>query len=486
MTPPKTTGHTGTWPSPTPSIRTGIATPAIDSQSPAARRLAAIEQALLSRWPETKLEPTLDRIHALAAALSNPQRAYPVIHLTGTNGKTTTSRMIDTLLCTLGLRTGRFTSPHIHKISERISINEQPLSDQAFLATFERIAPLLRQVDSCSAQPLSFFETVVGMAYAAFAEHPVDAAVIEVGMGGSWDATNITDGAVAVVLPVAMDHVDYLGDSPVMIAREKAGIIKTGSTAILAAQSDEVRDVLFERAMQVGATVLCENVDFAVLSRTPERGGQIVSLQVGSDIYDDVFLSLHGTHNAQNAVVALTAVTAFCSHPVPYAVVRSAFSRFTSPGRLEPVSSSPPILLDAAHNPHGAAAAAAALKDSFAYSPLVGVIAVMGDKDVRGILRAFEPHMQLLVATENSQQRSMRAPQLGSLAGEIFGQERVIVIDSLDKAITRAIDLVSEGSATTATPGAVIITGSVVTIAEARAILATDPPAHPRAWQSPS
>src|SRR3954452_13679122 len=211
------------------------------TETPEAPRLAAtideVEDALLSRWPETRLEPSLDRIRAFTELLGDPQRSYPVIHLTGTNGKTPTSRMIDTLLRALDLRTGRFTSPHVERINERISVDGEPLDDEAFVRAFNDVAPYTHLVDESEAHPLSFFETVVGMAYAAFADAPVDVAVVEVGMGGSWDATNVADGKVAVLTPIAVDHAKYLGDTPGKIAAEKVGIIKPGATVITAVQT---------------------------------------------------------------------------------------------------------------------------------------------------------------------------------------------------------------------------------------------------------
>src|SRR3954454_3970509 len=235
------------------------------TETPEAPRLAQtfdeVEDALLSRWPETRLEPSLDRIEAFMEVLGDPQRSYPVIHLTGTNGKTSTSRMIDTLLRALDLRTGRFTSPHVERMTARLSVDGEPLTDEEFVRAFNDVAPYTHLVDESETHPLSFFETVVGMAYAAFADAPVDVAVVEVGMGGSWDATNVADATVAVVLPVAVDHAAYLGGTPAAIAVEKAGVIKQGSVAILAQQQPEVAAVLLERAAEVGASVLQEGVD---------------------------------------------------------------------------------------------------------------------------------------------------------------------------------------------------------------------------------
>lgn len=433
-----------------------------------------VEDALLSRWPETKLEPSLDRIRAFTELLGDPQRSYPVIHLTGTNGKTSTSRMIDTLLRALDLRTGRFTSPHVERMTERISVDGEQLSDEEFVRAFNDVAPYTHLVDESEAHPLSFFETVVGMAYAAFADAPVDVAVVEVGMGGAWDATNVADATVAVVLPVAVDHAQYLGDTPAAIAVEKSGIIKPGSIVVLAQQEPEVAAIMLERATEVGATVAREGLEFGVVARVPAVGGQVVSLQGLRARYDDVFLPLYGAHQAQNAAIALAAVEAFAGEAaLDEEVVRAAFAEVTSPGRLEIVRRSPTIVLDAAHNPHGAEATAAALDDSFTFSPLIGVIGVMGDKDHEGLLSAFEPHLAHLVCTQNSTDRALPAAQLAEKAVEIFGEDRVTVVPRLSDALDQAAALAEAGEAfgDPLGAGAVLVTGSVVTVGEARSLL---------------
>jgi dihydrofolate synthase/folylpolyglutamate synthase len=433
------------------------------------------EDALLSRWPETKLDPTLDRITAFLDVLGNPQTAFPVIHLTGTNGKTSTSRMIDTLLRGLDLRTGRFTSPHVEKMSERISVDGEPLSDEEFVAAFNDVAPYTHLVDAEEDHPLSFFETIVGMAYAKFAEAPVDVAVVEVGMGGSWDATNVADAMVAVVLPVAVDHARYLGSSPAEIAVEKAGIIKPGSVAVLAQQEPDVAQILLARIAEVGASVVREGLEFGVVSRVPAVGGQVVSLQGLRGRYDDLFLPLHGAHQAENAAIALASVEAFVggSEPLDDELVRAAFAQVTSPGRLEIVRTGPTILLDAAHNPHGAEATAAALEDSFTLDPLIGVIGVMADKDAEGLLAAFEPHLAHVVCTQNSTERALPADELAAVATEVFGEDRVTVEPRLADAIDQAVALAEAGSAGSASiaSGGVLVTGSVITVGEARRML---------------
>jgi len=437
-----------------------------------AQTFSEAEDALLSRWPETRLEPSLDRIAAFCELLGDPQRNFQVIHVTGTNGKTSTARMMDTLLRATNLRTGRFTSPHVEKMSERISIDGEPLSDEAFVDAFNDVAPYTHLVDEEQPHPLSFFENVVGMAYSAFADAPVDVAIVEVGMGGSWDATNVADGAVAVVLPIAIDHAKYLGESAAAIAVEKAGIIKPGATAVLAQQEPEAAVALLARAAEVGATVVREGLEFGVIARTPAVGGQVISLQGLRARYDDVFLPLYGAHQAQNAAVALAAVEAFLGDtPLSEDLVREAFAEVTSPGRLEVIRRSPTIVLDAAHNPHGAAATVAALEDSFAFDPLIGVIGVMADKDYEGVLAAFEPLLAHVVITCNSTDRAMSPTELAAVAVDIFGEDRVTVVPRLADAIDQAAALAEAGDAVSVATGAVLVTGSVVTVGEARLLL---------------
>jgi dihydrofolate synthase/folylpolyglutamate synthase len=440
-----------------------------------AETYAEVEDALLSRWPETKLDPTLDRIEAFMELLGDPQRTYPVIQLTGTNGKTSTARMIETLIATIGLRVGRFTSPHLESMTERISLDGEPLSEEAFVTAFNDVAPYIDLVDVEHDHPLSFFETVVAMAYAAFADAPVDAAVVEVGMGGTWDATNVMDAKVAVLTPVAVDHAKYLGETPAVIAVEKAGIIKPGSVVVSALQSAEVDQVIRERCTEVGATLAREGLEFGVISRVPAVGGQMLGLQGLRGSYEDVFLPLYGAHQGQNAALALAAVEAFLGgeDALDADLVREAFAEVTSPGRLEIIRRSPTIVLDAAHNPHGAAAVVAALEDSFRFSPLIGVVGVMSDKDYEGMLSELEPVLAHIICTQNSTARSMSAADLAEVALGIFGQDRVSEAPDLADALDQAAALAEAGGAfgDAIGSGGVLVTGSVVTVGEARAML---------------
>jgi dihydrofolate synthase / folylpolyglutamate synthase len=326
---------------------------------------------------------------------------------------------------------------------------------------------------------MSKFEVLTGMAFAAFADAPVDAAVLEVGLGGSWDATNVADAKVAVVTPIAVDHVEYLGSDLAGIAREKAGIIKQGSIALLAEQRPEVMEVLLRRTVEVDATVARAGLEFGVLRRDVAVGGQVLKLQGLGGAYEDIFLPLHGAHQAANAALALAAVEAFfgagAQRMLDAEAIREGFASVVVPGRLERVRSAPTVFVDAAHNPHGAQALADALDADFGFRNLVGVVSVMQDKDVRGILAALEPVLHEVVLTTNSSERAMPAEELGEIATEIFGSDRVEVHARLDDAVDRALALAEEDAGEPLSGVGVVVTGSVVTAGEARALLGRDP-----------
>ncbi|MER6827710.1 folylpolyglutamate synthase/dihydrofolate synthase family protein [Streptosporangium sp. NPDC000563] len=427
----------------------------------------------MQRGVEWSFEPSLDRIAALVDLLGSPQHSYPVVHVAGTNGKSSTTRMIEALLRERNLRVGRFTSPHLVSMRERISVDGVPLSEERFIEVYEDIAPYLEMVDS-QGRRLSFFETLTAMAFAAFADAPVDVAVIETGMGGVTDATNVADGTVAVITPISLDHVDYLGPDVETIAGEKAGIIKPGATAVLAQQELPAASVLMRRAAEVGATVAREGLEFGVLSRELAIGGQLVRLKGLKGTYEDILLPLYGAHQAGNAACALAAVEALTGgdEPLDAELVRQAFLGVRSPGRLEVVRRGPTVVVDAAHNPAGIRASLDAVQESFDFAKLIGVVAVFEDKDVQGILELLEPMMDEIVVTRNSSPRSMDVDDLAALAEEIFGLDRVHQVERLDSAIDRAIGIVD---ALGEFSGAgVLITGSVVTAGDARLLLKAD------------
>ena len=430
-------------------------------------RIDAIEQALLARWPENRIAPTLERIAALVDILGSPQLTYPTIHVGGTNGKTTTARMIDSLLFEMGLRTGRFTSPHLESYLERISINGQSINAKELIFSFNDLSPYLDLMDTKFENPISFFEAVTALAFVAFAEHPIDVGVIEVGMGGQWDATNVVDADVSVITPIGLDHMEYLGNTIAEIAASKAGIIKEQGFVVLAQQSPEAAVELLRRAAEVGADVAREGLEYSIDSRAIAVGGQLISITGLRGHYDEIFLPLHGKHQASNAAAALIAVEAFFGEQdLDIDAVRAGFANVTSPGRCEIIHRDPTIILDAAHNPHGARAIAETLQTEFTFDDVTGIVALMADKDALGILQALEPVMNQIIVTTNSSERSMGVADLTKLANQVFGADRVFAADTLpaaiDKAIQDAVRPLSEESL------AIVITGSVVTVGQAR------------------
>ncbi len=343
------------------------------------QRMAEVEKAILDRAPEHDLVPSLDRIREVCGLLGDPQKAFRAVHLTGTNGKTSTTRLVERLLREHGLRTGRFTSPHLVDVRERIAVDGRPLTPERFVATYEDVAPYVDLVDQRrvpAGEPrMTFFEVLVAMAYAAFADAPVEVAAVEVGMGGSWDATNVLDAQVAVVLPIALDHQRFLGYDVASIAAEKAGIIKPGAVAVLADQPPDAAGVLLRRCAEVGVTPLREGLEFGVAAREIAVGGQLLTL-AARGTYEDVFLPLYGEHQARNAACAVAAVEALLGADggLDAEVVRTALADADSPGRLEVVRRGPTVIVDAAHNPAGAAVLADAVRESFTFTRLVGIV----------------------------------------------------------------------------------------------------------------
>ncbi|TDD03911.1 bifunctional folylpolyglutamate synthase/dihydrofolate synthase [Nonomuraea diastatica] len=427
----------------------------------------------MERGVEWDFEPTLDRIAALLDVLGSPQRAYPVMHIAGTNGKTSTARLAEALLRERNLRVGRFTSPHLVSMRERITVDGAPLSEERFAEVYEEIIPYVELTDT-QGRRIQFFELLTAMAFAAFADTPVDVAVVEAGMGGSWDATNVADGTVSVITPISLDHTDRLGPDIPSIAAEKAGIIKPGSTAVFAQQELPAAEVLMRRAADVGAVVAREGLEFGVLNREVALGGQLLTMRGLKGVYDEVYLPLYGAHQAGNAVCALAAVEALTGgdDPLDADLVRQAFAGAASPGRMEVVRRTPAVVVDAAHNPAGMQATLEGLHEAFDFAKVIGVVAVMRDKDVDALLELLEPVVDEIIVTRNSSPRSMTPQELGSLAVPVFGEERVHVVDRLDDAIDRGIGIADAEGEFSGT--GVFITGSVVTAGDARLLLKAD------------
>jgi dihydrofolate synthase / folylpolyglutamate synthase len=466
--------------------------------------LLQVEHLLDQRWPETRIEPSLTRISALMDLLGSPQLGYPSIHIAGTNGKTSVARMVDALVTALQQRTGRTISPHLQSATERIAIDGKPISPAQYVETYREIEPFVQMIDEQSQSDggpaMSKFEVLTAMAFAAFADAPVDVAVIEVGLGGRWDATNVVNAPVAVITPIGIDHVEYLGSDIAGIAGEKAGIIHKApgadtdapdTVAIIARQVPEAMEVLLAQSIRADAAVAREDSEFAVLGRQVAIGGQVLQLQGLGGLYSDVYLPLHGEHQAHNAVVALAAVEAFfgagAQRQLDVDAIRAGFAAVTSPGRLERMRSTPTVFIDAAHNPAGAAALAQTLADEFDFRTLIGVISVMADKDVDGILAALEPVFHSVVVTHNGSPRALDVESLALAARARFGPDRVLTAEKLSDAIDVATALVGdavrdgdldgfgEGSAGAFSGTGIVITGSVVTAGAARTLFGRDP-----------
>ncbi len=437
-------------------------------------RMALVTEEIMQRAPENEIEPTLDRVARVMDLMGSPQHSFKVIHLTGTNGKTSTTRMVERLLREMGLTTGRFTSPHLHDIRERVAINGEPISEQRFLDAYDDVLPFVQMVDAESAESggvrMTYFELIVVLAYAAFADAPVDVAVIEVGLGGVWDATNVADGQVSVVTPVSIDHTRLLGDTLEAIAGEKCGIIKPGAIAIVGEQEPEVMSIMIDRCDEVGASLQAQGIAFGVTDAEVAVGGQLLTIQGLAGTYTELFLPLHGAYQGHNASMAVAAVEAFVGggeQRLTDEVIRGAFDDMSSPGRLEIVRRSPTVIVDAAHNPGGMHALVEAMRDSFTVHRLIGVLAILDDKEAEKMVALLEPILDHVVVTRTTSPRAIRPSRLAEIAAGYFGEDRVTVADALPDALDIAAGMADEGGMS----GAVLATGSVVTAAEVRMLL---------------
>ncbi|MCG7427781.1 bifunctional folylpolyglutamate synthase/dihydrofolate synthase [Helcobacillus sp. ACRRO] len=442
--------------------------------------LARAYAALVARAPENEIEPGLERIRRVMELMGDPQNSYRSIHIAGTNGKTTTARVAEAILMGAGLRVGRITSPHLHSPAERIAIDGDPISEADFVQAFEDVMPFVERVDeeslAAGGPRMTMFEVLTAMQFQAFATAPVDAAVIETGLGGTWDATNIIDSDVTVITSISLDHQEYLGDTIEEIAGEKAGILKPGAIAVLGAQKHpSAMDVLQEVAEERGITAAVEGEQIAVLDRVPGVGGQMLSVQGIAGRYDEVFLPLLGEHMASNALLAIAAAEAFLGggdEPLNLELLREAAGSVTSPGRAEVVRQSPTIVVDAAHNPAGAEALVETVRENFRFTSVTGIVAVLQEKDVHEILSIFEPLMDTVVITQTSSPRAIPADRLSMIAEDVFGDEdRVIEAAHLPDAIQRAVDIAEAGGDSF---GGIVAAGSVTLSAEVRQLLGRD------------
>ena len=432
---------------------------------------AEVSRALQARWPEHRVAPSLARIRALTDLLGEPQTGYPVIQVAGTNGKGSTAIIIEALLLALGLRVGRIASPHLVDLTERINLDGRPMDAAAFDALVADVQPLVDLVDVQRLDDVSmtFLEVMTGLGFEAFAQAPVDVAVVEVGLGGTWDATSVADADVAVICPIDLDHTHLLGDTLEEIATEKAGIIKPGSIAVVARQHPEVDAVIAARAAEVGARVLREGVDFGLIDRTLAVGGQVLRLETVSGPASGLVLPVHGEHMAHNAALAVAAVEALLGgKPLVHDIIAEGFATVKAPARLEVVRSGPPIVLDTCHNVHGTRATLAGVREAYDFTPLIAVVGMMADKDVEGVLALLAEEVTTIICTRvASTDRGLPADELGELAEEAFGAERVHVRESLPDALELAVTLADEAGA----GAGILVAGSVILAGEARALL---------------
>ena len=424
-----------------------------------------VMSALASRWPENKINPSLDRIKLLLDYLGNPQDGLKVIHIAGTNGKTSTSRMVERLLRALDLRTGLFTSPHLNHPRERISIDGSPISVNNFEEIYRQVEPFLGLVDEkISDSPLTFFEVLTAMSFVSCADTPVDAVSLEVGMGGSWDATNVLTPMVSVITPIDLDHQEYLGNTIEKIAHEKAGIIKSEIPVIVSSQTKEAAKVILAKAIENNSPIMREGIELDVLERSVGIGGQQLTIANPYGTHSELFLPLFGKHQASNAAVALTAVEAFIDRQIDHDLVQEAFAEFSSPGRLQILKRNPTIVIDAAHNPAGIRATKQGINESFQFDNLILILAFMGDKDIDQILEELKGFAQIVILTQTKSARALSTQDLEKKARNISQfANRIEVSDNSEDAIKLATKLANEvgNSAGIIALGSVVLAGEI-------------------------
>lgn len=412
--------------------------------------------------PRRSAHPTLERIEALMTLLGSPQLEYPAIHLTGTNGKTSATRLTTSLLVAQGLSVGSYTSPHLERVNERIGWDAQEIPEEALAD----LLALIAEIEPHLPAPPSYFEILTGAALRYFADVAVEIAVLEVGLGGSWDATNVVDARVAVVTNVSIDHVEYLGPTRVDIAQEKAGIVKPGATLVLGETSPDLVPIFEARG---AGAIWQRNRDFGVSANELAHGGRLVSFFTPSGSFPDVFLSLHGAHQADNAAAALAAAEAFLGRPLERDAVTAVLGQARSPGRLEVVGHQPLVLLDGAHNVSGAHALGAALAEEFPSSPRTLVIGLLREKDPDEMLEAFgADRAARVICCRPPSPRARSAAEVARAAvGAGLDPDRVEVVDDVAEAVARAV-------AGTGPDEQVVVTGSLYVVGAARAALHPD------------
>ncbi len=430
-----------------------------------------IFESLVARIGERSPQPRLHATRKAVEYLGNPQQMYSVVHITGTNGKTSTARMIEALCRAHGLRTGLMTSPHLRFVNERIMIDGKPIGDEQFVENWRDVEPYIQLVDSelvaAGEVPLTYFETLTVLTLAAFADAPVDVAVLEVGMGGEWDSTNVADADVAVFTPIGMDHAEFLGDTVAAIARTKAGIIKPGSLVVTAAQEPDALAEIVRAADKFGNELFADGNDFELVSNLSAVGGQVMQIRGRASTYRDVPVTLHGAHQARNATLAIAAVESLFgngSRPIPDEILSVALGNVTSPGRLQYLAATPPIIVDAAHNPHGAQSLAAAIVDVLPFENVWVILGVLEDKDARGIIEVLDPVVAGFVCTQSGSDRAVEAGALATIVSSLVAPGKVHAEPTLSAAIETAKTLCGPADAIMVT-GSITLVGDTITLA---------------------
>lgn len=446
------------------------------------RTLREVQQDIMSRpTSHSALYLNVEHMKLILDLLGHPEQSFRIVHITGTNGKGSTARMVEAIARAYGLRTGLYTSPHLERINERIAIDGHELDDDDFIDAYEQIKDIVDIVDAKSAEmgqsPMSFFEVLTAMAIWAFADAPVDVAIVEVGMGGLWDATNALTADVAIIGPIDYDHTQWLGNTIEKIANEKSGIIKAGSTVIIGEQPHESVLPLLERAAQErqAGKVLFDGEQLKVVTRQPAVGGQMVTLRTTNGVYQDIPIDKFGEYQAHNALVALAAAEEIIpvSGVLDGDLVDAALSQVAIPGRIEQVRTSPTIIIDGGHNVNAAQSLRDALEENYSFQQLVGVIAMMQDKQVEEYLGTLEPVLSQVIVTENSwKERTMPAEDLEEIAKQVFGPDRVLRENALPDAIQLAVNMVDEEDELGVGYGhGIVVCGSFVTAGDARMLL---------------
>jgi dihydrofolate synthase/folylpolyglutamate synthase len=418
-----------------------------------------------ARQPE-RMVPDLSRITALADLLDHPERTYPTIHVTGTNGKTTTARAACSILCAHGLSAGLYTSPHLHSLTERLALCLEPIEEREFAEEWDRLRPYLEEVDRRGPERVTYFEALTALAFLWFADKPVEAAVFEVGMGGVWDATNLIASDVAVLCPIGLDHPE-LGGSVLQVATEKAGIIKdTTQAVVVREQTSDALRVIESRAKETGSPVLLEGREWGLGPRSLAVRGQQISVRGVHAEYDGFFLPLHGAHQASNAGAAIVAAESLLGRALDEAALREALETLTSPGRMEVVAHDPTTVLDGAHNPDAAKALAAALPEAFTWQRLHLVLGMLKDKDVDAVLAS----LAALPGLEQVHVAASRSPR--ALPAEVLADAcwRAGLQAKAHGSVEEAVDA---ARAAAGPDDLVLVTGSLYTVAIAREHLAS-------------